>query len=102
VTRVIYSHAVFFFSHHFFVVFYALLFIHSLEYFNPNFWKVCDILILTPLCFTSMLVSIFAILSHHLQFFLGPGTLYILERAYREYWAKRNILRVVRGVVLPG
>lgn len=68
------THAVFFCTHHLFVVFFALLLIHGLNYLNPNFWK----------------------------WFIVPGAIYALERAYREFWLKRELLPIVKAVPLAG
>jgi PAS domain S-box-containing protein len=73
-TRRVYSHAVFFFTHHFFVLFFVLLIIHGLDLINPHYW----------------------------MWFLGPGTIYFIERAYREFWTKRQVVKIIKAVTLPG
>jgi hypothetical protein len=57
---------IFWYSHHLFILFFALLLFHGRTGFGPNFWK----------------------------YFLVPGALYIFERIYREYSAYRNVALV--------
>ena len=76
--RQIYSHSVFFFTHHLFVVFFLLILIHGYgleaDIGNPNFYK----------------------------YFLACGPIYFIERFVRDGLAKREDLRVLKAVPLPG
>lgn len=76
--RQIYSHSVFFFTHHLFIVFYVLILIHGygLEAAigNPNFYK----------------------------YFLACAPIYLVERFIRDGLAKREDLAILKAVTLPG
>jgi PAS domain S-box-containing protein len=76
--RQIYSHSVFFFTHHLFVVFFLLILIHGYgletDIGNPNFYK----------------------------YFLACAPIYIVERFIRDGLAKREDLRILKAVTLPG
>jgi NADPH oxidase 2 len=54
----------FWYSHHMFTVFFLFLLLHGGPGWNPNFWR----------------------------WFVGPGTLYILERVMRMYRAKQDVV----------
>jgi PAS domain S-box-containing protein len=76
--RQIYSHSVFFFTHHLFIVFFILILIHGygLEAVigNPNFYK----------------------------YFLACAPIYLAERFIRDGLAKREDLVILKAVTLPG
>jgi PAS domain S-box-containing protein len=76
--RQIYSHSVFFFTHHLFLIFFILILIHGYgleaEIGNPNFYK----------------------------YFLACGPIYFIERFVRDGYTKRENLRLLKAVTLPG
>ena len=55
---------IFWYSHHCFIPFFFFLLLHGDGWFNPNFWK----------------------------WFVGPGSLYIIERILRIYRAKQPVV----------
>lgn len=76
--REIYSHSVFFFTHHLFIIFFILILIHGYgieaPIGNPRFY----------------------------QYFCGCAPIYFVERFYRDGLAKREDLRILKAVCLPG
>jgi hypothetical protein len=55
---------IFWYSHHIFVFFFLILFVHGTNGLNPGFW----------------------------QFFIGPGALYLVERLLRVYRANQRVV----------
>jgi NADPH oxidase len=62
---------IFWLNHHFFIAFFLITLSHGNGYLNPNFWR----------------------------WFIGPGTLYVIERLLRTYRAHRKAV-VLRAVMM--
>lgn len=89
---------IFWYNHHFFLIFFGMILTHGKIGFNLNFWCVPRSLSLPLLRLVPLAHCCCPAWTHHRKWFVGPGVLYLLERCLRIYRAYQPV--VVLSVLL--